>query len=304
MKKYSLFTSWILTTFCLTTGFAQTNFKLVKTDYVGALPAEESKDWTRGWTNWDPKMTAYPTPTDTTTLNGMLPELPIPGEKLITSHLTLDAAITYLLKGIIVVKSGAKLSIPAGTLVRCMGNIASKPINFATLLIERGGQIEILGTVNNPVVFTSAKASGGRDRGDWGGIVVCGNGINNWIGIQGIGQLGSFRNVLFDKQLAFIGGNDNNDNSGILRYLRIEFAGQIYGPDADEINSLTLGAVGAATELNNIQVSYANDDSFEWTGGAVNSTKLISFKATDDDFDTDGGYGGLNQFGIALRMGC
>ena len=250
-------------------------------------------------------MTAYPAPTDTTTLNGMLPELPIPGEKIITTDLTLDAATTYLLKGIIVVKSGAKLSIPAGTVVRCIGNVNSNPQNsnpqnYATLLIERGGQIEILGTVDKPVVFTSAKASGAQDRGDWGGIVVCGKGATNRFITENRVQVEGFNFIPFDQERAFFGGDDNHDNSGIFRYLRIEFAGL----DFDfmrEANGLTLGAVGDETETNHIQVSFGKDDSFEWIGGAVNATHLISFKTTDDDFDTDGGYTGLNQFGIALR---
>lgn len=276
---------------------AQSNFKFEQTSYVGALSGDPAKDWTTGWTNWDPKTTAYSTPTDTTTLNGMLSTLPKPGEKLITNTLTLDASKTYLLKGFIVVKSGGKLVIPAGTVIRALADLNTSPANYASIVVERGGQIEITGTAAAPVVFTSAKAAGSRERGDWGGIILCGNAINN----QGNNvQVEGFNNVAFDNQLAFHGGSNNNDNSGILRYLRLEFGGLAFEINK-EINGLTFGSVGSATEVNHIQVSFSNDDSYEWFGGTVNTKHLIAFKGTDDDFDTDFGYSGLNQFGIALR---
>ena len=90
------------------------------------------------------------------------------------------------------------------------------------------------------------------------------------------------------------------DNSGILRYVRIEYAGYAFLPDK-EINGLTFGGVGAGTVVDNVEVAYANDDSFEWFGGTVNCKHLISFRTLDDDFDTDNGFSGKVQFGIALR---
>jgi hypothetical protein len=90
------------------------------------------------------------------------------------------------------------------------------------------------------------------------------------------------------------------DNSGILRYVRIEYAGYAFLPDK-EINGLTFGGVGSNTVVDNVQVSYANDDAFEWFGGTVSCTHLISYRTLDDDFDTDNGYAGKVQFGIALR---
>ena len=109
-----------------------------------------------------------------------------------------------------------------------------------------------------------------------------------------------FNNVSFSPSLAKFGGNDPNDNSGFLKYLRIEFPGLAFETNK-ELNGLTFGAVGSATEVDNVQVSFSNDDSFEWFGGSVNSRHIIAFKGTDDDFDTDNGYSGLNQYGIALR---
>ncbi len=279
---------------------AQSTFKLTQTAYVGALSADSTQDWTKGWTNFNPNATVYPAPTDTTTLNGMLASLPIPGEKDITTTVTLDATKTYLLKGFVIVRSGGKLVIPAGTIIRALADGNSSPKNYASIVIEKGGKIEATGTAAAPIVFTSANAVGARDRGNWGGLVIVGNAPHNKPDSSAFME--GFDNVSFDKNLTkFVNSTpDANDNSGILRYVRLEFGGFIFEPNK-EINGLTFCAVGAATEVSNIQVSFSNDDSFEWFGGTVNTSKIIAFKGTDDDFDTDNGFSGLNQFGIGIR---
>jgi hypothetical protein len=283
---------------------AQTSFKLTQTTYIGALSDVAAADWTTGWTNFNPINTNYAVPTDTTTLNGVLSTLPVPGKKEIANTLTLDATKVYLLKGVIVIKDGGKLVIPAGTLIRGLADVNALPKNYASIVVERGGDIEIAGTAANPVVFTSAKAEGSRTRGDWGGIVVCGRSNYNLLAgtPNGAGaQLEGFNTLTgIDTTLAKFGGTVPNDNSGFIRYCRIEFPGLAFAPDR-EINGLTLGSVGSETELRNIQVSFSNDDSFEWFGGTVNSSYLVAYKGTDDDFDTDFGYSGLNQFGIAIK---
>ncbi len=96
------------------------------------------------------------------------------------------------------------------------------------------------------------------------------------------------------------GGANASDNSGVLRYVRIEFAGIAFEPNR-EINSLTMGGVGSGTTIDYIQVSYAGDDAFEWFGGTVNAKHLISYRTLDDDFDTDNGYSGNVQYGYILR---
>ena len=300
MKNLLLFP--FLCAFCIAAVNAQSGFKLVPTSYVGAIGADAASDWTQGWTNFSPRNTVYPAANDTTTLNGMLGTLPVPGELNITGTLSLDAAKTYLLKGLVVVRSGGKLVIPAGTVIRCLGNVNSNPKNYASVVVERGGKIECKGTLSQPVVFTSAKAVGSRERGDWGGIVVSGRSHHNLLnGTDNNNvQMEGFNNISFDTGLAKFGGTDSDDNSGIITYTRIEFGGLAFETNK-EINGLTLGAVGRATTLNNIQVSYSNDDSFEWFGGNVNSSNLIAWKGTDDDFDTDNGYSGLSQFGLAVR---
>lgn len=276
-------------------------FAFDKTTFVGALSADAAQDWTQGWTNWDPKNAAYPAPTDITTLDGTATTLPVPGVKKIAGTLTLDATKTYLLKGFIVVPDGAKLVIPAGTIIRAQADLNSTPKNYASIIVERGGQIEVNGTASNPVVITSAKAVGARERGDWGGLVLAGRAKHNLSNTTFDNvQMEGFNNVSFDATLAKFGGNNQNDNSGSISYLRIEFGGLAFEANK-EINGLTFGAVGSATTVNHVQVSFSNDDSFEWFGGTVNAKYLVAFKGTDDDFDTDNGYSGLNQYGIGIR---
>jgi hypothetical protein len=281
---------------------AQSSFKLKETSFVGAIGAEAGGDWTKGWTNFDPKNATYGAATDTTTLNGMVKGLPLVGEKEITGTLTLDATKVYLLKGLVIVRSGGKLVIPAGTVIRAIADLTSSPKNYASIIVERGGKIEVNGTETSPVVITSNKAVGQRERGDWGGLVLAGKAFHNLLDgtANNNVQMEGFNNVTFDSGLAKFGGTDPTDNSGIVKYLRLEFGGLAFELNK-EINGLTLGAVGSATELHHIQVSFSNDDSFEWFGGSVNSSNLIAWKGTDDDFDTDNGYSGLSQFGIAVR---
>lgn len=299
-KKLLLLLAFTLSTFLV---IAQADFKLKETGYVGALGTTIANDWTKSWTNFDPKNTVYGAPTDTVTLNAMLTVGAKQGLKDITTTLTLDATKIYLLKGIIAVKSGGKLVIPEGTLIRALADINATPNkNYACIVVERGGKIEITGTAAKPVIMTSAKAVGARDRGDWGGLAICGNAKNNQlVGTSTTGvQLEGFNGVTFEPTLTFHGGTNDDDNSGIIRYLRIEFPGLAFEANR-EINGLTLGSVGRATEMRNIQISFSNDDSFEWFGGSINSSNLIAWKGTDDDFDTDFGYSGLSQFGIGVK---
>lgn len=262
-----------------------------KVNYLGALDKDPKKDWTLNWTNWNPKTTSYGAVSDSTTLNHSS------GEVDITTTVTLDAKKVYSLKSLVVVKSGGKLVIPAGTVIRGLANPSATPKEYATIVVERGGQIDVQGTVDNPVVFTSLKAAGSRDRGDWGGLVMCGNAVNN----QGTSvQVEGFNNIAFNNQVAFFGGTNDNDNSGSIKYLRIEFGGYAFEPNK-EINGLTMASVGDKTTIDHVQVSYSGDDSYEWFGGTVNLKHLIAYKGTDDDFDTDFGYRGTVQFGIAQR---
>jgi len=262
-----------------------------KVDYAGALSTDPSKDWTKGWTNWNPKSTAYPSITDTTTLTSST------GEIDITSTVELDASKVYLLQSLVVVKSGGRLIIPAGTVIRGLANSQSTPKQYACIVVERGGWIGINGTQTKPVIFTSAKSSTTRDRGDWGGLIICGNAVNN----QGPNiQVEGFNNISFNNTLAKHGGVNDGDNNCSINYLRIEFGGYAFEPNK-EINGLTLASVGNGSSIDHVQVSYSGDDSYEWFGGTVNLKHIIAYKGTDDDFDTDFGYRGAVQFGIAYK---
>ncbi|MDX2001102.1 MAG: hypothetical protein SFW35_01600 [Chitinophagales bacterium] len=191
----------------------------------------------------------------------------------------------YILKGFVYVRSGATLTIDAGTVVK--GDKDTK----GTLIIERGGKLMAEGTAVKPIVFTSSQPVGQRDYGDWGGIILCGKAPTNLPGNEGVVEGGTD---------ARYGGTDPNDNSGVLKYLRIEFCGIPFQPN-QEINGLTLAGVGSGTSIDYIQVSYSGDDSFEWFGGNVNGKHLVAFRGWDDDFDTDNGYSGKLQFLVALR---
>jgi hypothetical protein len=203
----------------------------------------------------------------------------------ITASITLKSDINYVLNGWVYVKSPAVITIEPGTVIK--GKVDTK----ASLVIERGAKIMAEGTVAKPIVFTSAKAAGARVAGDWGGVVLCGNAKINVAGGEAEieGGLGSK-----------YGGTDDNDNSGTMKYVRIEFAGYAFMPDK-EINGLTFGGVGKGTTIDYVQVSFANDDSFEWFGGTVNCKHLIAFSGLDDEFDTDYGFSGFVQYIVGLR---
>ena len=213
-------------------------------------------------------------------------------EGRITENRTLKAGNVYKLRGLVYVTNGAVLTIEPGT--KIVGETGQR----GGLIITRNAKISADGTLDKPIVFTSESAN--PQRGDWAGVILLGNAPTNasYNGVQGVGEIeGGVNN---SDGLGLYGGTNPADNSGILRYVRIEYAGYAFLPDK-EINGLTFGGVGNQTVIDNVQVSYANDDSFEWFGGTVNCKHLISFRALDDDFDTDNGYSGKVQFGISLR---
>lgn len=201
-------------------------------------------------------------------------------------HFTGDATLekgTYTLKGWVYVNAGAKLRIPAGTVIK------GDKQTMAALIVEPGGYVEMKGTKDAPIVMTSAQPAGQRRPGDWGGLIICGYARNN----QGTQQIEGGPTTIH-------GGNDNADNSGIYQYVRVEFAGYPFDTDK-EINGITFGSVGSGTTVDHLQVSYSNDDSFEWFGGAVNCKYLVAYKGWDDEFDTDNGFGGMVQYGLSIR---
>jgi hypothetical protein len=270
MKKIYLFSILTLVTF---TGFAQ----FTTTTYRGAFAPAPEAMWTDTWTEFDPQNKVYPTPTVTISSN-------------ITTNTTWIAGNTYALGGQIYVKDGATLTIEPGVVIA--SNVAG-----AGLFITKGAKLIAEGTVTSPIVFTSGNSVGNRNRGDWGGIILLGKGAYNInSGVNNIEGITASVDTQFGGGLT----PDDTDNSGSLKYVRIEYAGYNYGTN-QEINGLTMGAVGSGTKIDYVQVSYANDDSFEWFGGAVNCKHLVAFNGLDDDFDADNGFSGQVQFCLAIK---
>ena len=213
----------------------------------------------------------------------------------ISGNRTLDKDSVYLLKGFVRVGEDLTLSgtptktgiltIEPGTVI--LGDRETK----GTLIIHRGSRILAEGTADNPIIFTSEKGPGLKNPGDWGGVVICGKATNNFPG--GSAELeGGYG--------AFHGGSDDADNSGKLKYVRIEYAGIPVNPN-QEINSLTMGSVGSGTQISYVQCSYGGDDAFEWFGGTVNCDHLMAYRCLDDDMDCDNGFRGNVQFVLSVK---
>ena len=202
----------------------------------------------------------------------------------ITSTTTLTSDKEWVLKGYVYVTDGAKLIIQPGTIIK--SDISEK----GALCIERGAQIVAEGTASKPIVFTSGRPAGERTPGDWGGIVILGRAKTNRTSEPTIeGGIGRP-----------FGGTNDLDNSGVLRFVRIEYAGIAAMPNS-EINALTLGGVGSGTIIENVQTIYANDDAFEFFGGTVNAKNLYAYGTADDDYDFDFGYRGKVSNSISKR---
>ncbi|MEN9968587.1 MAG: hypothetical protein RIR94_765 [Bacteroidota bacterium] len=272
MKK--LYT--LLTALCLgSTAMAQDAF-WTPTTYRGAFPVTDNTpatDWTSGWANFDPETTVYPTTVTTVSAD-------------ITTNTTWSGVVKLMNK--VYVKNNATLTIAPGTIIR------GDKLTQGTLIITRGAKIIADGTAANPIVFTSNEAVGARNEGDWGGLVILGLAKNN--------QPGGVANIegIVPTTDSQFGGNFDNDNSGILRYVRVEFAGIALEPNK-EINGITFGSVGNQTIVDYTQVSFSGDDSYEWFGGTVNCKHIIAYRGIDDDFDTDFGYRGKVQFFLSIR---
>ena len=246
------------------------------TNYRGAFPITDgttATDWTAGWSNFDPQTTVYPATVTTVSTD-------------VLANTTWSGVVK--LQNKIYVKNNATLTILPGTIIR------GDKLTQATLIVTRGAKIYANGTASNPVVFTSNEAPGTRLPGDWGGLVILGLAKNNQPG-----GVANIEGIVPTTDTQF-GGNFDNDNSGSLTYVRIEYGGIALEPNK-EINGLTCGSVGSATVIDYVQVTSSGDDSFEWFGGTVNCKHLIAYRGLDDDFDTDYGYRGKVQFGLSIR---
>ncbi|RYF20926.1 MAG: hypothetical protein EOO42_11525, partial [Flavobacteriales bacterium] len=207
----------------------------------------------------------------------------------LTASTAWSASKIYVLKGNVFVTNNATLTIEPGTIIK--GDKSTK----GALIISRGSKINATGTVDKPIVFTSSVAAGARKEGDWGGLILLGKAQNN------VGTSVSIEGISGDSEKGKHGGTDNADNSGTLKYVRVEYAGIALSPD-NEINGITFGSVGSGTTVDYVEVYRSGDDAFEWFGGSVNCSHLLAIDSWDDDFDTDNGFSGKIQFALAQRL--
>lgn len=192
---------------------------------------------------------------------------------------TLDGTKTYQLTGSLIVNNGAKLVIPAGTTIIGTGGTSSY------IAVAQGGKIEINGTATNPVVMTGAE----QVPGNWGGLVICGKAPIN----KGATATAEVSELTY-------GGTDVNDNSGTIRYLRIEYAGANFNSEK-EFNGLSLFGVGKGTTIEYVQLHEGADDGIEFFGGTVDTKYIVSSNNEDDLFDWTEGWNGTNYYWYGKR---
>lgn len=225
-----------------------------------------------------------PTPPDNSGNNGGGSSLGGDIRGVISSDQRWTKDKTYRLRGYVYVTNGATLTIDPGT------KIVSSKDSAGVLVIYRGAKIMAQGTASEPIIFTSAETN--PAPGDLGGVVLVGQ-------AKGNGNLSVLEGGV-DPSYSVFGGTDDADNSGVLKYVRIEYAGKAVNP-GDEINGLSLYAVGSGTTVDYIQVIRGLDDAFEFFGGTVNCKHLIAYNCADDDFDMDDGFRGKIQFAISVK---
>lgn len=265
-----------------------------QTCFVGALDATVEADWTLGWTYYD-STGAGRTDLHYDGLCGGVPAMPDPRPCLILdnhkyySDRTLSADTNYVVRGQLRVKDQATLTIEPGTV------IFEERATIGTIVIERGGRIHANGTKDAPIIITSDQPPGSMTTGSIGGLVIHGrattNAVNSCAGDSAASEGGL---------VGHFGGSDDDDDSGVLRYVRIEYAGREISPN-NELNSFTFNAVGRQTTIEYLQAHRGLDDLFEFFGGTAQAKYLIGTDGNDDGFDWQMGYHGKAQF-VIIRL--
>lgn len=220
-------------------------------------------------------------------------EVVLPAGFISDANLHWTADKVWKINGKIAVPVGKTLKIDAGTQV--IGMTKDSPKESSALIVPKGARIEAVGTASNPIVMSASNGT----KGGWGGIVILGEAPINQSGdvyIEGIDTL-YLPTVLHSEDFTY-GGSNPTDDSGILQYVRVEYAGASVSPD-NELNAFTLGGVGSGTTIDHCQAYHGADDSFEFFGGTVNAKYLVSTATDDDAFDFDFGYCGKIQFAVA-----
>ena len=192
----------------------------------------------------------------------------------------------YVLRGAVFVREGGTLNIAAGT--RIIGEAGS----VGTLIVLRGGRLNAIGTADAPIVFTSDQPIGRRGRGDWGGIIINGRARVNFGSGEAAGE----------GDTGVYGGTDDNDDSGSLHYVRVEFSGVEFSPD-NELNGIAFQAVGRRTSVHHVQAHMSRDDALEWFGGTVDGKYIVASNAADDAIDWTFGWTGRLQYAVVTQRG-
>ncbi len=188
----------------------------------------------------------------------------------------------YELKGIIRIAQGAKVKIEAGTTIKCDTESPSG------LIVENGGTLVAEGNAQAPIVFTSSKETKDRQPGDWIGLIICGNARNN------------LKSAATDKVNLSYGGDDDLSGTGLLRYIRIEYAGRKLYDDLTP-SGLLFASTGKGLQVDHVEVSNSGGDSFNWIGGDTDCKYIVSDQCEQNDFNVSNGYRGNVQFGISIR---
>lgn len=236
--------------------------------YRGAVPA--NNDWTDGWIRTSGNG-------DETSANAV--EI-LKGE--LTANKTLLKDKVYALSGEYIVKTGATLTIEEGVKIVAMTNDES--VDY--ILVQQGAKIEAVGTKENPIIMTSDK----KESGAWGGLHICGKAHTNAENGEGTSEIGN----------AAYGGSADNDNSGTLKYIRLENTG--YALDSEhEANGISFYGVGNGTTVEYVQAYNGSDDGFEFFGGSVDVKHMVVTNCSDDSFDWTEGWNGRGQFLVAYQ---
>lgn len=252
-------------------------------DYVGAVAyrlADPASDWTTGWTYYNRSKGLGRT------------DLPV-GRGLVilsgpqTSNLHMTTANDYLLRGKVNMVGGTTLTIDPGVYMY------GEKSTTGYLTIDRGAKIFANGTKAAPIVLTSDQALGAMNPGDNGGLVIHGRAKANCLPSPS-------DSCVSEGGAGYFGGNDDTDNSGTIRYMRIEYSGKEISPD-NELNSLTMNAVGSGTSIEYVQTHQGSDDAFEWFGGTIRMKHLVAISPDDDGLDWQLGFRGRVQFAIVQQ---
>ena len=256
-----------------------------QTCYAGAIGPNPGDDWTQGWTYWDSTganrndlhLVGMPDPRPLATYNNV---------SIVSASQYFGPDSNYRVVGQLRVKKGAVLTVAPGVV------IFEDRASIGTIVVERGGKIFAVGTACSPIVVTSGQNPGSMAHGDGGGIYLLGyaktNVVNSCLGDSAAAEGGT---------VGYYGGNDDTDGSGVLRYVRVEFAGRERSPN-NELNSFTMCAVGKNTHLDYCESFQGDDDGFEWFGGTMDAKHLLAIDGHDDGYDTQMGTRNRAQFVI------